>query len=316
MGLFKKVEQTKGGIKVLAFGGTGVGKTVFGLTFPKIASIDSEDGQRWYLDNPNLLHRLTTTSADEVEEALEEIEEDLVGTIDTFMLDSETKIYENMQHSALNLVEKRARKKGQDVDDANISQREWGKIKLLTKRIQSSKITLASKGINVISIAQEKEIKEKKGDSFVVVGYAPDTAKGIEYDYDIVLRLFTEKDPKTGEDVFKAEVKKDRTTTYKKGEIILNPSYDCWKSVIEGVSNLKQSTVDFKKDIKKDEDKMKSELEELEELSKEFKGIMKGLGATEKKEVATFAKDIGIENPLKCDDASLLQQLVDFANNL
>lgn len=316
MALFKKVEKTKGGIKVLAYGSTGSGKTTFALTFPKVVAVDTEDGMRWYLDNPNLKYRLTTTSADEVEEALEEVEEELIDEMETFVLDSETKVYENMQHSALNLAEKRARQKGQSVDDANISQREWGKIKLITKRIQASKITLASKGINIVSISQEKDIKEKKGDNFVVVGNAPDGAKGIEYDYDIVIRLFTEKDSKTGEETYKAEVFKDRTQTFKKGDVITNPSYDCWKSVVEGVANLKQDTIDFKRDIDKDEEKMKTELEELEDLSTQFKGIMKNLGATQKKEVATFAKDLGIDNPLKCDNVSLLQQLVDFANNL
>lgn len=215
MGIFKKVEETKSGLKVLAYGGTGTGKTTFALTFPEIGAIDSEDGMAFYKNNPNLKHILNTTSADEVEEALEEIEDELLDEIKTFVLDSETKIYENLQLSGLNVAEKRARRKGESVEDANISQREWGKIKLLVKKAQSIKIMLASKGINIVSIAQQKDIKEKKGDNWVVVGYAPDVSKGLEFDYDIILRFFTEKN-KDGEEVYKAEVLKDRTQTYKK----------------------------------------------------------------------------------------------------
>ena len=44
MSLFKKVEETKTALKVLAFGASGSGKTTFALTFPKIVAIDSEAG--------------------------------------------------------------------------------------------------------------------------------------------------------------------------------------------------------------------------------------------------------------------------------
>jgi hypothetical protein len=316
MGLFKKVEETKSGVKVLGFGSTGVGKTVFALSFPESCAIDAEDGMAFYKGKyPNLKYVLNSTSADDVEEALDEIE-DMTDDIKTFITDSETKIYENMQHSALNIAERRARQKGQNVDDSNISQREWGKIKLINKRIQSTKIMLASKGINIVSIAQQKEIKEKKGDNWITVGYAPDTAKGFEYDYDIVLRFFTETDPKTNEEVYKAEVCKDRTQTYKKGTIIENPSYENWRKVIEGKSTLSENVINFKKDIEKDENKMKSELEELEELTTEFKSLMKTLDDGKKKEIVKFSKEIGVDNPLKCTDLELLQKLFNFAKEL
>lgn len=312
MGLFKKVEETKSGIKVLAFGATGVGKTVFSLSFPDSCAIDSEDGMSFYKKKyPNLKYILNSTSADEVEEALEEIEDELTDDIKTFILDSETKIYENMQHSALNIAEKRARQKGQSVEDSNISQREWGKIKLVNKRIQSTKIMLASKGINIVSIAQQKDIKEKKGDNYITIGYAPDTAKGFEYDFDVVIRLFTEKD-KNGEEVYKAEVFKDRTQTYKKGDIITNPSYDNWKAVVEGKANCKEDVINFKKDIARDQEVMQTELEELESVMKEFKDLLKKADASAKKELTSLCKDKGIDNPLKCDDIAILKELIDF----
>lgn len=319
MGLFKKVKEVKSGVKILVFGATGVGKTLFGLSFDngKICAIDSEDGMAFYKGKyPNLEYILNTTSSDEVEEALDEIEEELMDEISTFILDSETKIYENMQHSALNIAEKRARQKGQSVEDAGISQREWGKIKLINKRMQAAKIKLASQGINVISVAQQKDIKEKKGDNWITVGYAPDSAKGFEYDYDIVLRLFTEKDSKTNKEVYKAEVYKDRTQTYEKGAVIENPSYKNWKDVIEGRSNLNTEVIDFKKDIVKDENKMQSELEELDELLGQFKKDMKLIDKSLQAKVVAYSKEIGVDNPLKCSDLDKMNQLVDFIKSL
>lgn len=317
MGLFKKVEETRSGLKVLAYGATGVGKTLYTLSFPICCAIDAEDGMAFYKGKyPNLKYILNSTSADEVEEALDEVVDELSGEIKTFIIDSETKIYENMQHSALNIAEKRARTKGQSVDDANISQREWGKIKLINKRIQSTKIMLASKGINVVSIAQEKEIKEKKGDNWVVVGYAPDTAKGFEYDYDIVLRLFTETDAKTGIETYKAEVKKDRTQTYKKGDIIINPSYENWREIVEGKANFAENIIDFKKDIEKDEEKMKTEIEELEDLIETFKKSMKKLPKEKQSKVTQKAKELKIENPLKCTDLEAMRVLVELTEGL
>lgn len=316
MGLFNEVKQTKSGVKVLGYGKTGTGKTLFGLTFPNIAAVDSEDGMAWYKGkSPNLLLHLPTTSIEEAEEAIAEIEDEYSDKIKTFIVDSETKIYENQQHSGLELAEKRARNKGQSIDDANISQREWGKIKLISKRVQSGKITLASMGINVVSIAQEKDIKEKKGENWVIVGHEPDAPKGFAYDYDIVLRFFTEKDSK-GREYFKAEVKKDRTGVFKKGDIIDNPSYDCWKDVVEGTQNFKAEKVDFRKDISKDKEAMKSELEELDDLLNSFKRNLKAKDKSVQSQVVAFSKEIGIDNPLKCSDLDKIKQLIKYLETL
>lgn len=315
MGLFQKVEDTKSGLKVLVFGKTGVGKSTFGLTFPKIAVIDSEDGLAWYKDNPNLEIILNTTSAEDVEDALDEIEDEYLDVISTFIVDSETKVYENMQLSGLSVAEKRARLKGQDVDDANISQREWGKIKLVTKRIQSEKISLASQGKNIVSVAQEKDLKEKKGKDWVIVGHAPDTGKGLEYDYDIIVRLFTEEDDK-GNVVYKGKIEKDRTNVTKRGQIVENPSFELWKQVYEGKQGLKEDVKNFKEDIDKDEKKMYSELKSIEDITKELKIGMKDLGVEDQTKVKVKLRELGIDNPLKTDDVDGLEEVVNFMKSL
>ena len=290
MSLLKKVEETRSGLKVLAFGDSGSGKSTFGLSFPDIAGVDSEDGWKWFKGTEvakNLKREAPTTSIEDLEEVLNEVEEDLIDEVKTVLIDSETKFYENQQHSGLNIAEKRARKKGQSAEDANISQREWGKIKLIGKRVQSRKITLASLGINIVSIAQEKPIKEKRGENWVTVGYEPDTGKGLQYDYDVVLRLLK---PKAKDGIFKAEILKDRTGVFKVGDIIENPSYELWRDVVEGKSDKKIHKLDFKEDIKKDEKAMESEVEQLGNLIEEFKSSLKKADKATKVKVVAKAK--------------------------
>jgi hypothetical protein len=312
MSCFKKVEETKSGLKILGFGESGSGKTIFALSFPESAAVDAEDGMGHYKKKyPNLKYIFNTTSAEDVEDALEEIEESLCNEIKTFIVDSETKIYENLQLGGLNVAEKRARLKAQSVDDAAMSQREWGKLKLISKRIQATKLMLASKGINIISIAQQKDIKEKKGDNWITVGHAPDTAKAFEYDYDIVIRFYTIKNDKN-EDEYKGEILKDRTQTFKRGAIIDNPSFDNWKSVYDYKAGLKEEVINFTGDIKKDEDKMNSELEKMEKIIKEFKALMKSLSKENQLKAQNKLKEHGIDNPLHTDDFDGMLDVIEF----
>jgi hypothetical protein len=312
MSCFKKVEETKSGLKILGYGESGSGKTIFALSFPDGAAIDAEDGMGHYKKKyPNLKYIFNTTSAEDVEDALEEIEDSLTNEIKTFIVDSETKIYENLQLGGLNVAEKRARQKAQSVDDAAMSQREWGKLKLISKRIQATKLMLASKGINIVSIAQQKDIKEKKGDNWITVGYAPDVAKAFEYDYDIVMRFFTIKNDKKEEE-YKAEIFKDRTQTYKRGDIIDNPSFDNWKSIYDYKSGLKEEVINFTGDIKKDEDKMNSELEKMDKLVKEFKTVVKSLSKENQLKVQKKLKEHGIDNPLQTDNFEGMAEVIEF----
>lgn len=302
----------KSGLKVLVSGATSTGKTLFGLSFPKIAIIDSEDGVAWYRDNPNLKKISVTSSAEDVEDALDYLEDVDTNEIQTFIVDSETKIYENLQFAALDVAERRARNKGQHIDDANISQREWGKIKLVNKRIQSSKILLASKGINVISVAQEKDVKQKQGDSWVTVGHEPDVAKGFAFDYDIILRFFTQEED--GDVRFFAKVIKDRTRTFKVGQIIENPTYEMWKPAFDKSKGGETVVRNMGKDAEKDTKKMVSELKQAEELIEEFKKLTteKKLNADQKTTLKRKLAELGIDNPLNTTDCDGLEDLIEF----
>lgn len=276
----KKVsEQQKSGIKFLGYGATGTGKTLFGLSAPAIASMDTEDGQVFYMRHPvlgkNLLYREVTNSVKDVEDVLDEVENDLIEEVKTLLIDSETKLYENLQHVQLNIAEERARKAKRDSDAEGLSVKEWGKIKQVTKRIQNSKIILASKGINIISIAQESDLKEKSGENWVVIGHKPEVAKGLEFDYDVILRFFTKDVMEKGKKLVKyfAEVIKDRTNTYQKGDIVENPNFDLWGKAyaigqggVEGKLNFRDSET---KDIE-----VFSSQEKIDNIVKQIKSMV------------------------------------------
>jgi hypothetical protein len=314
MSIFRKPAQAKIGLKVLAYGGFGVGKSTFGLTFPKIAAIDSEAGLARYEDNPNIIQIVNTSSTDDVETAISEIEEN-TDSIETFIIDSETKIYDTMQVSSMEVEERRALRKGGDIADATVSVKGWGKIKLINKRLQNLKIDLSSKGVHIVGICQMEDIKEKKGENYVKVGEKPSMAKGIEYDYDIILKLFTKKDPK-GNETYSAIVEKDRTGVTKRGQVIENPSYDYWKEYCEKNAKLKERPTSFVKDVDKDIKKMESDDDKISVLIDEFKTKVKLLDPSNQPKVMKKAKELNIENPLKTTNLKGLKELVEFVDSL
>lgn len=231
----RKPNSRKKGMKILVYGPTGVGKTLFALSFPKSVAVDSEDGFSWYEGTDyakNLLGIMDSQSYDDLENLLEDLDDTDPDKYDTLIIDSETKIYENIQEALQSVEEARAARKGRDVLDANISVRSWGKIKQVASRLQNAKIRLASQGNNIVSVAQSADVMEDAGNGQrVKVGERPNMAKNAIYDYDVVLRLFT-KDEK-----YYGEVEKDRTNTFKKGDVIENPSYQNWVGRLKATDN-------------------------------------------------------------------------------
>lgn len=320
MSLFKKPEEVKSGLKFLIYGATGTGKTWFALSFPEIVGIDTEDGWARYVNKPigkNIKHILTSSSTTDLEDALDEIDEELVNNVKTFVLDSYTKIYENQQFALQNLAEKRARRKGGDVEDTSMSVRDWGKLKLNTKKIQATQLMLASKGVNIVNVAQEADIKEKRGENWVVIGHKPDLSKGVEFDYDIVLRFTTEDDKKNKTVTYKAEVLKDRTGTFKKYDIIENPSFDMWEDVYNETMVAKESIVDFKKDMKKDFDKAEKEETSARELVDKIKDFLKTANDDTKKIIGTTMKKIDLNvKDMVSNPIEKLQEISDLIDTL
>lgn len=311
------------GGKVCVFGAQGVGKSTFAGTFPRINLVDTEDGQTYYLlENDNILNVLPTTSAAEVQEALDELnDEKVLENYDTVVIDSGTKLYENMQAAAFEIVENRAKRQkmsGKDIDlnDLNLSMRDWGHIRRWNQQLATTYILLSNLGKWTVVTAHEKEITQELGTGqnkkTVVVGYRPDLAKKAEHDFDIVLRMFTKKDPATGEVKFLAEVYKDRTQVTKVGDILENPTFEIWREKWESTRKHGIKKIDMSKDIEYSRKQMETEDDELENIIEEFKVKMKSLSKEDQVKVTKKLKDLNITNPLKTTDLQGMKELMEF----
>jgi len=295
MSVFKKADKINSAGKFLVYSPTGDGKSTFALTFPKVFAFDSEQGLNFYLNNENLLQVAPTASMYEMQDGIDELN-NLIDTdkdaVKTILFDSETKFYQNIQDTSLKVEENRARDKNRDVDDANLSMRSWGRIKAISNRLQSMKIDMASRGVNVVSTAHQADIKEEIGGKFVVVGNKPDTYKTLPFDYDIILRLYTTKDKKTNKLKYFAEILKDRTSTFKKHDTVENPSYEMWADKFN--TDAKENETDYATDTKEDTDKMmeeENEADKVKTLVAVLKKAIKKAPQNKKLEVAKVLKD-------------------------
>lgn len=320
---FRKSAASKIGGKFLVYGATGTGKSLFGLTFPDSIAIDSENGLCHYegvsvsMNNGKTYNNLRFVDMTSDLDTLEEDLEDFVDIAEenqckTLIIDSESKIYAGLQVSANEVEERRARRKGKDSTDVNISVLSWGRIKLINMRLQQTKIDLSSKGYHIVSVAQEQEIKDEEGKK--IIGYKPDCYKTLPYDYDVVMRFFIKKE--SGEVHYYAEVIKDRTNVTKVGDVIENPCYDIWESYFESRSGLAISETSYKNDMKTSTESMIDKSEKAEELATEFKDILKSL--KDNKEVLPKVsklmkeKDVSLKN-LEIQSPDVLTELIDFA---
>lgn len=286
--MLRKPNSRKKGLKMLVYGQSGTGKTVLGLSFPKIVAVDSEDGYAWYEGTDrakNIVGILDTQSFEDLSNLLDDLE-DSIDEFDTLIVDSETKIHENIQEALIEVEESRALRKGKDVLDANLSIRSYGKIKQLESRLQNLKVKLASQGINIVSIAQaQDEMKDMGNNKRIKIGEKPNMAKNAQFDYDVVLRLFV-KDGK-----YMGIVEKDRTETYERGAEIENPSYANWAKRLTADDNKGNVIV---KDFGKDKEKSKVAYEETVVSEMPFKDqvadYVSKLDSQDKKEA--FAKKV------------------------
>lgn len=320
---FRESAKNKIGGKFLVYGATGTGKSIFGLTFPGGIAIDSECGLAHYegrditLNNGNTYNNLkfvdTTSDLDTLEEDLEDFENIAEeNKCQTLIIDSESKIYAGLQISANEVEERRARRKGKDVNDVNISVLSWGRIKLINMRLQQAKIDLSSKGYHIVSVAQEEEIKDEEGKK--TIGYKPDCYKKLPFDYDVVARFFYKKESDGVH--YYAEIVKDRTRVTQKGDIIENPCYDIWKDYFENSNNYNISATSYKNDLITSTESMVDKSEKAEELAIEFKEILKSFkdnkeailkinGLMKEKEISL--KSLEFQSP------EVLSELIDFA---
>lgn len=320
---FREAKKAKIGGKFLVYGDTNSGKSWFQLTFPDVACVDSETGIAHYegeditLNNGKTYNNLklvdNTSDLDDLEDNLDAfLDGEFDGKIQTISIDSETKFYATMQVGATEVEEKRARKNGNDPNDAQVSQRQWGRIKIINLKLQQAKIDLSSRGIHVVSIAQATDERDKTGEK--VIGIKPDMHKSVKFDYDTILEFFT-KEEKDGV-YYYAKVIKDRTNVFKRGDIIENPCYDLWKDYFDARNGLELNKTSYKKDLTTSTESMIDKADKSEELAAEFKETLKSLKDNKDAllKVNKLLKDKSIDlKRLELQSPEILTELIDFA---
>lgn len=309
---FRKPQARKQGLKILAYGENGSGKSWFDLTFPQNAVIDSESKIGVNENNPMFKDKIAAIAdTSNYYDAVELMEEVLKNpkAYRTLTIDSYTKIYSAIQVACMEVEEERARKKGGNVDDSTLSMRSHGKVKLNVLRFEDFIAQASAKGINIIAVAHKVDVKQKSGENWIKVGEKPDLKANAEHTFDVVLRFFKEKDLVTGEYKYMAEVEKDTTNTYKLGQKLENVTYDHFKDYIE--KNEKEEVVQTHYDttIKESMEEMKKEQEDHDTIVKEFKALYAELVKKDdanKGKVAGLMKSHGVE---KYNDPTLTAQL-------
>lgn len=320
--MFRKAKSSKIGGKFLAYGYEGSGKSWFALTFPNVACIDSETGVAHYegkditLANGKKYNNLVlvddTSDLDDLTDDIDEIMSS--SDIDTLDIDSETKFYATMQVGATEVEERRARRKGGDADDAGISVKQWGRIKIINMRLQQAKIDLSTRGKHVVSVAQATEVYEGTGDNRKLVGIKPDMHKSVKFDYDTILEFY--KEEKGDEVKYFAKVKKDRTNVTKVGQVIENPSFDIWKDYFDAMNGLDTNETTYKTDLDTSTESMVDNADKSEELAAEFKEVLKSLKDNKDAllKVNKLMKEKSIDlKKLDMESPNTLAELVDFA---
>lgn len=276
--LLRKKQARQQGLKILTYGENGSGKSVYGLSFPQVGALDAEAKMGVYENSEKFgKNLLVVADTSDYYDALSVLEEVIGGSVcRTFMVDSETYIYEAMQVSAMENEEERAKKKGADPTDSVVAQRGWGKIKLNTARLRGLKAQASTKGITLICTAHKEDVMQKVGQDNVKIGEKPSLRKNSEHEYDVVLRFYKQKDIATGKMKYFAEVEKDTTETFEVGHVIENPCYDnTYKTYIEKSNSLTTIDSSYDKTIENTMKTMSSEAQEFDELVLEFETLFK-----------------------------------------
>lgn len=189
---FAPAQQARRLMKLLLYGGAGVGKTVLALTIPyggKVALLDLEDGSNFYGHSSSIpaFNVLRTRSYREITQALDYLAHDKhdYGAV---VVDPISVLWNVIVDA------------GSDLDKAT-SMRQWGMIKRKMDGIYRQIVGLP---VNVTVIARSKD--EYKGDE--KVGEKADAEKNLPFLFDVVLHLNVTQDGKRW-----ASVTKDRTNT-------------------------------------------------------------------------------------------------------
>lgn len=255
MSLFKKATKKNRRLKVLAFGDTGTGKSIFLLTFPKPKVIDMEGGILHYEDRvvvPEIgqsgdFEVLHTGSAIKAIEAGEQIFDDFVAharnpenpkPCETLGLDPGTVFWERIQEAYTEEAKKGTR------FQRGTTLRDWGAIK---RPLKNFIVDMQNLPVHFVVTAHSGDRMEGQGNDMKKVGTKASVEKGIPYAMDTVLE-FLAQDRGGGTNVL---CHKDRTGVLKVGETYQNVNFGMWKEYLaEGGEEASAEREDTSRDQK------------------------------------------------------------------
>lgn len=331
---WKKPTEVKQGLKICIYGNDGCGKSTDALCFPNIAAIDSEAKIGTYVNHPvfgqNLLGVVDSSSYYDAIDTVKELIEDSDKPCETFLIDSETKIYSSLSVACMEIEEERAKKKNKgnvEISDQVVSQRGYGKIKLNEARLSALKAALSSKGVTVIVTAHAEDVYSGTGDNKVKVGERPALRKKAEHDYDIIIKKEKGKDLGTGKPKWTFTCEKDTTETFElfktieynwvdehtPNDLIYQMLKPRIAQSIDGTKGNSYGNV-IDKDIEKGLEAQKTATDTIEEFATLFAQI-KGVGEN----VTLITKELsnhGIKNPKDVAYAEKLALVIEFMHKL
>lgn len=328
-----KSDKATQGLKILAYGEDGSGKSLFGLSFPKIAIVDSEAKLATYESSPVFGKNIQAVAETSNYYDVLELTKTIISKpqqFNTFIIDSLTNIIDGMSVACMEVEEARARKKvGANVDDAVVSMRGYGKIKLNTARLKNLNAQLSASGVTLIAIAHKEDVTMKSGDQHIKIGEKPSLRKNSKHDYDVVLRFFKEKDMATGQLRFKCEVEKDTTMSFQVGEVIdttwetpQQPNHVIYERLsvyMKGMEASETAQTTYASSI---EDAIETGIKEdasFTDLTNEFVALYKelvGKDATNKAKIQGLLAEHGIESYKKEETAGELKKVVAILRNM
>lgn len=228
MSLFRKASNIVKKFKIAAYGETGVGKTIFGLTFEEpIYIFDMERGADWYacrevvpgIKQATNFNVMNTVSLDEVTDGVREIFAGLKKDINfckTVIIDPISVLWESCQNA---YMKEKRKKFGPNYQ---MQMRDWAELK---RPFNWVLMTLLSMPVHMVLLGRESQDLEFKSGELIVKGTKMQSEKNTPYLADIYMNMFTRPDPKTGIDRFFSKILKDRTGLLQKGKIIENSCY-------------------------------------------------------------------------------------------
>lgn len=182
-------------LKIMFWGKTATRKTETILrNFPNVLLIDTEGNSDQCVGVEEIppFMRLKTKNAREIMEVLDKVSESKIKfpdgkPVETVAIDSWSIVWSVAQEVAAVSAEKRAAKKGFDVEGATMTQLDWVLAKRLPKRILNRLNGSAVKYLVLVS--REKDQYLEKGGELVKQGVTPDVIRGTEYEMNLVLHF-------------------------------------------------------------------------------------------------------------------------------